>query len=73
MNSVMAIITFIGLLICFVIGFIMGRINVKPSGRLVINEGADEIFVAITDKPEDLKRHKSITLKVYVTKGEKMR
>ena len=69
MNSVMAIITFIGLLICFVIGFIMGRINVKPSGRFIINEEADEFFVAITDKPEDIAKKKSITLKVFITKG----
>ena len=69
MNSVMAIITFIGLLICFVIGFIMGRINVKPSGRLVINEGADEIFVAITDKPEDLVKKRKIVLQIFVNKG----
>ena len=69
MNSVMAIITFIGLLICFVIGFIMGRINVKPSGRLIIDEGADEIFVAITDKPEDLVKKRKIVLQIFVNKG----
>lgn len=69
MNSVMAIITFIGLLICFVIGFIMGRINVKPSGRLIIDEGADEIFIAITDKPEDLVKKRKIVLQIFVNKG----
>ena len=57
----------------FILGYLYRGIGKKTSGRLVINEEADEFFVAITDKPEDLKRHKSITLKVYVTKGEKMR
>ena len=57
----------------FILGYLSRGIGKKTSGRLVINEEADEFFVAITDKPEDLKRHKSIALKVYVTKGEKMR
>lgn len=46
------------------IGFLLGKRN-KPSGRLVINEQADEIFVALTDKPEDLKKKHYIHLKVY--------
>ena len=52
----------------FVLGFLIRGLTFKISGRLVINEEADEFLVAITEKPEDLKRHANIKLKVYVTK-----
>lgn len=55
----------------FVLGYLFRGIGKKTSGRLVINEEADEFFVAITDKPEDLTKLKSITLKVFVTKGRR--
>lgn len=53
----------------FVLGYLSRGIGKKTSGRLVIDEEADSFFVAITDKPEDLTKLKSITLKVFVTKG----
>lgn len=52
----------------FVLGFLIRGLIFKVSGRLVINEEADEFLVAITEKPEDLKKHGNIKLKVYVTK-----
>lgn len=52
----------------FVLGFLIRGLIFKVSGRLVINEEADEFLVAITEKPEDLKKHANIKLKVYVTK-----
>lgn len=55
----------------FVLGYLSRGIGKKTSGRLVINEEADEFFVAITDKPEDIAKKKSITLKVFITKGRR--
>lgn len=57
----------------FVLGYLSRGIGKKTSGRLVINEEADEFFVAITDKPEDIAKKKSITLKVFITKGRRER
>ena len=67
----MEIILIIFIPISFVLGFLIRGLIFKSSGRLVINKEADEFFVAITDKPEDLAKHKTITLKVYVTKGRR--
>ena len=55
--------------VMLILGFLLGKLTIKPSsGRIVINESEDEIFVAITDKPEEIKKKNHIYLKVYVAK-----
>ena len=46
----------------FVLGIIFSRLATKKDGRLVISK--DDYFVAITTKPEELKKRKQIHLKV---------
>lgn len=57
--------------VMLILGFLLGRLTIKLSGRIVINESEDEIFVAITDKPGEIKKKNHICLKVYVAKRGK--
>ena len=59
------------MLIFFVLGFLIRGLTFKTSGRFVIDEEADSFYIAITEKPENLKRHNFITLKVYINKRRK--
>lgn len=68
MMDILCLILIASFFTCF--GFLIGGFISKPSGKLVIDKEADGIFVAITDKPEDLAKRKRIILKVYTTKGK---
>lgn len=46
----------------FILGIIFSRLATKKDGRLIID--GDDYFVAITTKPEELKKRKQIHLKV---------
>lgn len=52
--------------IVFIVGFILGivftRLCTKKDGRIVI--GKDDYFVGISTKPEEIVKHKTITLRV---------
>lgn len=51
----------------FLIGLFIGALTKAPDGRLIIDDGekGDDYFVAITTKPEELKKKKRIVLKVF--------
>lgn len=53
---------FIIFVVGFLIGIVFSKLCVKKDGRLVV--GDDDYFVAITAKPEDLSKRRTITLKV---------
>ena len=46
----------------FILGIIFSRLAIKRDGRLIISKG--DYFVAITTKPEELEKRKTIHLKV---------
>lgn len=46
----------------FILGIIFSKLATKKDGRLIISKG--DYFVAITTKPEQLEKRKTIHLKV---------
>lgn len=46
----------------FILGIIFSYLATKKDGRLIIDDG--DFFVAITTRPEELKKRKQIHLKV---------
>ena len=55
----------LAMVLSFLIGLLMASHLGKPDGRLIVDEVNDEYFVALTAKPEELKRKKQIKLRVF--------
>lgn len=53
--------------ISFIVGYILG-VPHKFDGRLIINEAADSVIVAITTKPDELPKKKTVILEIDVEK-----
>ena len=59
------IIFLLAMVLSFLIGLLAASHLGKPDGRLVVDEHADEYFVALTATPEQLKKKKRIKLRVF--------
>ena len=55
----------LAMVLSFLIGLLAASHLGKPDGRLVVDEHADEYFVALTATPEQLKKKRRIKLKVF--------
>lgn len=53
---------FVVAVLSFILGIIFTKLASKKDGRLIISKG--DYFVAITTKPEELEKRKTIHLKV---------
>lgn len=59
------IILLLAMVLSFIIGFLTASLFGKSDGRLIVDEVNDEYFVALTAKPEELKKKRRIKLKVF--------
>ena len=55
----------LAMVLSFLIGLLAASHLGKPDGRLVVDEHADEYFVALTATPEQLKKKRRIKLRVF--------
>lgn len=60
----------ISAIVFFILGYTAQMLFTNPNrdGRLVIDEEKDEYFIALTTKPEELRKKNTITLDVFLTK-----
>lgn len=58
------IILLLAMVLSFLLGLLWASRFGKPDGRLIMDEINDEYFVALTAKPEELKKKKRIKLRV---------
>ena len=54
----------LAMVLSFLLGLLLAILFKKTDGRLIVDEINDEYFVALTAKPEELKKKRWIKLKV---------
>ncbi len=59
------VIIVLAMVLSFLIGLLAASLFGKPDGRLIVDEVNDEYFVALTAKPEELKKKRRIKLRVF--------
>ncbi len=58
------VILVLAMVLSFLLGLLLAILFKKTDGRLIVDEVNDEYFVALTTKPEELKKKRWIKLKV---------
>lgn len=58
------VILVLAMVLSFLLGLLLAILFKRTDGRLIVDEVNDEYFVALTAKPEELKKKRWIKLKV---------